>query len=343
MPAEPNPEPASPLLLECDPKGLILSMSAGARAAFGSASHLVDAMRTVAPAGREGLLRLMPAARFMPLFQHGERLWVSADLMPAAPTPSESAPCQEARTLLNVQNGLLNHYFHLQRAERQLSTRTRALRRTPASTTMMQVERERERLGIELHTGVGQTLAAIRLQVEVVASQFRDAPSSARTALTRISTLAAEALDYVRSVARRLHPPEWQRLSLGDALTQLWELSGVPENYEASIDTQALPHEPSLEAKVLMYRATQEALSNLRHARATSVRLTLRQSGETVVLTIEDNGVGFDPERLFAATPAVAAGIGLRSVREQAAALGGGLVIQSGPNGTKLEIILPFA
>jgi signal transduction histidine kinase len=339
---QPNPDPGRPLLLECDASGRILSMSDSARAAFGPVHHLTDAMRVIAPHGHEGLLRLSTAAKFLPLLQHGDRLWVSADLNPGGRAIADPMTCHEARALVEVQSHLLQHYFRLQNAERQLSARIRMLRRSPASA-LMQVERERERLGIELHSGVGQTLAAIRLQVEVIASQFRNPPSPVEQALARISTLTIEALDYVRSVAKRLHPPEWQRLTLGAALAQLWEMSGVPETYEASIDIEALPHEPMLEVKVLMYRAAQEGLSNLRHARATRVRLSLLQSGETLVLTIEDNGIGFDPERLFSAVPVVASGLGLRSIREQAAGLGGGLIVQSSTNGTKLEVILPFA
>jgi signal transduction histidine kinase len=328
------------MLLECDPKGVILSMSAGARAAFGPASHLVDVMRAVAPRGREGMANWSGAPRFMPVFDPGDRLWIRADLTSVGMV----ALCQQSRTLLNMQSNFLEHYFRLQDAERRLTARTQSLRRSRPSQALLQVERERERIGAELHTSVGQTLAAIRLQIEFVASQFNGAPAPARQALDRISMLAGEALDYVRSVAKRLHPPEWQRLTLGAALAQLWELSGVPEKYEgSSIHIEALPHEPSFEVKVLMYRAAQEALSNLRHSRATGVHLSLRLSGETLVLTIEDNGIGFDPQRLFSAAPALAAGLGLRSIREQASSLGGGLIVQSGPNGTKLEIILPFA
>ena len=60
----------------------------------------------------------------------------------------------------------------------------------------------------------------------------------------------------------RLHPPEWQRLTLESALQQLWDISGIPEKYQVSLHIQPLPREPELEVKVLMYRAAQEALSN---------------------------------------------------------------------------------
>jgi two-component system NarL family sensor kinase len=93
-----------------------------------------------------------------------------------------------------------------------------------------------------------------------------------------------------------------------------------------------------------MYRAAQEALSNLiRHSRATSIDLTLDLVETSLVLTIQDNGVGFDARRQFSAPASVASGIGLRSIREQAAAVGGKLIVESSPAGTKLEVSAPFS
>jgi two-component system NarL family sensor kinase len=163
-------------------------------------------------------------------------------------------------------------------------------------------------------------------------------------ALNRISTLANDALDQVRSVSARLHPPEWQRLALEAALQQLWDLSGIPQKFEASLSIQPLAREPDLEVKVLIYRAAQEALSNVaRHARATRVDAALETRDGCAVLTVRDDGVGFDVARLLRGPASVASGIGLRSIREQAAALGGRSEIQSGPAGTTLVVSVPFS
>jgi signal transduction histidine kinase len=113
---------------------------------------------------------------------------------------------------------------------------------------------------------------------------------------------------------------------------------------EASLRIQPLPHEPDLEVKVLMYRAAQEALSNVaRHARATRVDAALETRDDCLILTIRDDGVGFDFAGLLRGPASVASGIGLRSIREQAAALGGKLEIESGPSGTKLVVSAPFS
>ena len=231
-----------------------------------------------------------------------------------------------------------------QRAERDLSAFARQRRRGSGRGAVRQIELERQRLGRELHTGLGQMLAAVRLQLEIVAALLPDPPALVQQALGRISTLASDALEQVRSVSARLHPPEWQRLTIEAALQQLWDVSGIPQRFQASLAVQPLPHEPDLEVKVSIYRAAQEAFSNVvRHARATRVDAALEMRDNCVILTIRDNGAGFDVAGLLQSPASVVSGIGLRSIREQAAALGGKLEIESGPAGTTLIVSVPFS
>jgi signal transduction histidine kinase len=302
-------EVACPQLLECDSRGDVLWMSERPRSAPGGADNLTD---TIQAAIRSRVDARMPAA-------------VSAGL-------------------LHLESSLLRHYLRLQLAERDLSSFARDRRRGIGRGAVRQIDLERQRLGRELHTGVGQMLAAIRLQLEIVAAHLLDPPALVQQALDRISTLANDALEQVRSVSARLHPPEWQRLTLADAIRQLWDLSGIPQRFEASLRIQPLPHEPDLEVKVLLYRAAQEALSNVaRHARATRVEAALETRDDCAILTVRDDGVGFDVAGLLRGPASVASGIGLRSIREQAAALGGRSEIQSGPAGTTLVVSVPFS
>jgi two-component system, NarL family, sensor kinase len=253
-------------------------------------------------------------------------------------------PAAVSSGLLHLESNLLRHYLRLQLAERELSTLARNQRRGTGHVAVRQIDLERQRLGRELHTGVGQMLAAIHLQLEIVATLLPDPPERVQQTLSRISSLADEALEQVRSVSRRLHPPEWQRLTLEAALEQLWDISGIPQGFEATLRIQPLPHEPDLEVKVLIYRAAQEALANVaRHARATRVDAALETRDGCAILTIRDDGVGFDVAGLLRGPASVASGIGLRAIREQAAALGGKLEVQSGPSGTRLVVSVPFS
>jgi len=250
---------------------------------------------------------------------------------------------ERAGALLRLQSRLIRQYFRLVHAERSLSSLAQQTRTPGGIGAVRQIELERARLGRDLHTGVGQLLVAIRLQLEVIASQLTDPPWPVEQALKRIATLASDAEEQVRALSQRLHPPEWQGLTLEAAVRQLWDNSGVPQRFEAFLRIQPLAREPEQEIKVLVYRALQEALANLaRHSHATRVEGVLESEGDRVVLSIRDNGVGFDVARLSNGPANVASGIGLRSIREQAAALGGKLEIVSSPGDTRLKLAVPF-
>jgi len=321
------------MLLECDRTGRVLWMSAPTRAALGAVENLV---------GTIPLWRLPGPAEapvewaFVKLLEMGATVLIG--VRPAQPA-GEPGPGYELE-LRRLEANLMLHYFRLLRAERRL---TRRVRRPNASRAFRQIQWERQRLGRELHTNVGQQLSAIRLQTEVISSLVPAPHPEVQQALDRIATLAGDALEQVRSISRGLHPPEWQGLTLEAALQQFWSLSGIPQRFQATLRLDPLPAEPDLDTKVLLYRAAQEAASNLvRHSRATRVEAALSAGHGQLALSFEDNGVGFDAEALFASPASVDKGIGLRSIREQAEALGGSLVVESGPQGTKLVVSVPF-
>jgi two-component system NarL family sensor kinase len=257
--------------------------------------------------------------------------------------PVEAEP-EEIQDLLRIQRRLTLHFLQLLGFERRLFADAQERRGRGGRKAVRQIEMERQRLGRELHTGVGQVLAAIRLNLEVIAGEMPTPSNNVSQALSSISTLAADALEQVRSISRRLHPPEWQGLTIESAIRQLWEISGVPQRFKASLLIQPLPWEPHLEVKVLIYRSAQEALSNLvRHSRATCIAVALEARDGQLVLTICDNGVGFDAASVLSAPANLASGIGLRSIREIAQELGGRLEVESGPDGTRLLVsVAPF-
>jgi two-component system NarL family sensor kinase len=257
-------------------------------------------------------------------------------------TPVDERINAASVALLELQQRLLERLQRLQTAEQRLSTLRR--NREPSGARLIrQLERERQRLGRELHTEVGQMLAAIHIQFEILEPHLPEMPEAAREALQKISTLAQEALEQVRNISRRLHPPEWQRLKLEDAIRQLWDLSGADRRFETRVSIQSLPADPSVEIKSLIFRAAQEGITNvMRHAQAKRVDLTLVFLRDILSLQLRDDGVGFDVAQVLAAPANVASGIGLRSIREQAAELRGKVSITSGPLGTTLEISVPW-
>jgi two-component system NarL family sensor kinase len=224
-------------------------------------------------------------------------------------------------------------------AERQLAGTVKQKRGDEGRNTIRQLELERQRIARELHTGVGQALAAIKIQTEIVHTALPDPPPPVRQAVDRIASLADDALGQVRSVSKRLYPPQWQQLPLDRALRQLWEMTGLEAKFEGGVRLQRPPIEPAVEVKTLFYRAAQEALSNiLRHSGAKRIQLILQMVRDRLVLQVRDNGTGFDARQVMARAPGAEGGIGLPALREQARAIGAKLLVKSGGLGTTLEL-----
>jgi signal transduction histidine kinase len=344
--------------MECDKLGQVLWMNQGARERFGARRNLLEGLpEESATAARRVLageadgneihlesyqLPNLPspvAVSFARVLAHDDRVWLTAQVGKPAPEPVPAAVGE----LRDVQDSVVDHYFRLQKLGEKIEG-FRKRRFDLGGNAVRLLEDERMRLGRELHAGVGQALAGIRVHLEIVHTHIPSPPDLARGSLERIGVLAEEALEQVRAVSHRLHPPEWERLTIHEALRQLWDLSGLPQRYEASLELppRALRLEPN--PKALIYRMAQEAISNLiRHSGATRVRLALTEAPGLLVCTVEDNGKGFDARRQWAAPASVVAGVGLRSIRDQAASLGGGFFVESSSQGTTLKLTLPYA
>ena len=321
-----------PMLLECDTTGRVLWMSERTGKCLHNPANLVDVLRRPAlpdPA------RVAAVLRFWLVWEFRASVVIGAQIVEQD---------GGTRDLVAVEKRLSIHFLKLLQFESRLSAAAQQMRGSGARRAVRQIELERQRLGRELHTGVGQLLAAIRLQLEVIAAELPNPSGKVGQALDSISILAADTLEQVRSISRRLHPPEWQRLTLDSAIRQLWDVSGVPERFQAELRIDADLADPDLDVKILMYRGLQEALSNMvRHSKATRSSVELGMRDGLLVLTVEDNGVGFDPELLFSAPASVSSGIGLRALRETAKELGGKLEVESGLDGTKVVVsVSPF-
>jgi signal transduction histidine kinase len=321
------------MLLECDRRGQIIWLSEEMRSVVGSPQSIAEILEFRATNSKVRL-------RLFPVLQATDGLILAAEPEDRAVPAGTRHPS----AFRHLELKLLYAYFRLHSIERRLSSQAARKRRGGGRVALRQIELERRRLGSELHTGVGQMLAAIRLQLEIVTTQVVDPPAPVRQALDNIAVLAEQALAQVRSISRRLHPPEWQRLTLEAALLQLWDLSGISLAFEAHLDIQPLGREPEPEVKTLFYRAAQEGISNIiGHSKAHKVSMSLHSRGETLILVLEDDGIGFDLGKLKRRAPSLAAGIGLRSLVEQAQSLGAKIDIESGMNGTKLVLSAQFS
>jgi signal transduction histidine kinase len=191
-------------------------------------------------------------------------------------------------------------------------------------------EEERRRLRRELHDGLGSALAGIALTLQ--AARNTGGPQGDELVEgAREQTQAAVA--DVRRLVRGLRPPVLEDLGLGAALRAHADRLGPLEvEFELPQSPLALP----AAVELALYRIATEALTNVvRHAHARHCRVCLRTDGHEVALAVIDDGHGL-------ATDA-APGVGLRSMRERAAELGGRVELTTGPGGLAVEVRLPCA
>jgi two-component system, NarL family, sensor histidine kinase UhpB len=189
-------------------------------------------------------------------------------------------------------------------------------RRESARAALSGQESERLRIARELHDEVGQTLTAIMLQLEHAARDTGDADVAEAREGVR------SALEEVREIARRLRPEALDDLGLGSALAAL--TLDVSRRTRLRIERCVAPDLPALtaEEELVIYRVAQEALTNVaRHSGARHAWVELAPDDGAVVLSVRDDGSGFDAPTEEAT--------GIRGMRERAVLVGAALAVES--------------
>jgi signal transduction histidine kinase len=202
-------------------------------------------------------------------------------------------------------------------------------------------EGERRRLGMDLHDGVGQTLAALVFTLDAAEAELwangTTTPPHGHPTLRRAQELAAIALDETRDVAYRLRPDRLVETGLVASTERLASTAGGPITIVADPRLK-VPGLLEPQDEMSVYRIVQEALNNaIRHAHAKHIEVEFASSGHELTATISDNGKGFD---VAAAEPL---GLGLAGMRERAVVLRSDLVIRSRPgSGTTISVTAPL-
>ena len=218
-------------------------------------------------------------------------------------------------------------------------TSDRSRMRALASQVINAGDRERAHIARELHDSTAQTLAALLLELSVLAGQNRDPELTGR--LERVRSIASNVLDEVKLLAHTVHPRVLDDLGLVPALRLLARES--EERGHARVEVEADPSSdgiPSTSTSVL-YRVAQEAVNNaLRHGRPSRITLRMHVEGRVARLEVEDDGDGFDVSDAGRRRP----GMGLFTMRERAALVGGATeIISERGKGTRIVAIVPGA
>ena len=198
-------------------------------------------------------------------------------------------------------------------------------------------DEERRHLARELHDSVSQAIYAVVLTSHAVRKRLVADPEASAAALDSVIELAEGALAEMRALIFELRPEVLADVGLVGALER--QLDGLELRHALATDRQ-LGEEPEIAfaAKQVLLRVVQEALHNVaKHAHAHTVNVRMRHDQRTLRITIEDDGVGFDAERTYPGH------LGLTSMHERVAQLGGRLSVTSTPgSGTTVDVRLPL-
>jgi|HubBroStandDraft_2_1064218.scaffolds.fasta_scaffold44911_3 signal transduction histidine kinase len=198
---------------------------------------------------------------------------------------------------------------------------------------------ERRRIARELHDGVGQYLAAIKMSSEVAMEQFRQGKGNGTEALSESLTLIDSCTAEVRTLSHLLHPPLLEEMGLASAMS--WYLEGFTQRSGIQVELDMAPQPDRLPQplELALFRVVQESLTNIhRHSGSKLAKIALRIENGNALLTIEDQGKGISNGNGHSAKD----GVGIASMRERVRELGGQFHLTSTPSGTTVQAVIPL-
>jgi NarL family two-component system sensor histidine kinase LiaS len=211
---------------------------------------------------------------------------------------------------------------------RQLNTMAEQLRALLEARQALAIVEERQRLARDLHDAVKQQVFATAMQVGAAQALLDRDPDAAKEHLTQAERLATDAQQELTGLIRELRPVALVDRGLVGALDEHARDWSRQTGISAEVRAQGTRATP-LAVEQAIFRVVQEALANVaRHSRATQVEVRLAWEGDSLAVSVADNGRGFPVER------ARGKGMGLTSMRERIEALGGTLTVESGSAGT---------
>jgi two-component system sensor histidine kinase UhpB len=240
------------------------------------------------------------------------------DLAEPAKRPLMPAPADSAEVL------------RLDAAFQRMIHRLEDERRRAGRAAIQAQERERRRIAQDLHDEVNQALTAVSLRLQ---ASIEHAPPELKRELTETKRLSSQAMEELLALARQLRPAVLDDHGLVPALHSQVRDFADQTRIQAAFNARGTPPRLSPEQQLVIYRVTQESLSNIaQHAGARTVEVELSFVGRTI-LRVSDDGQGFAGGR--------EGGLGLSGMRERALLAGGQLSIFSRPGqGTRVELTI---
>jgi signal transduction histidine kinase len=199
-------------------------------------------------------------------------------------------------------------------------------------------EQERRRIALELHDGLGQQILIMKNRAELALKNVTD-PGATADQLREIAGAAVSSINDVRAISHGLRPVHLEQFGLTETVKNLFEQLVQTSAMEWISHVDDIDDIIPKEKQINFYRILQEGTNNiLRHSSATQASIMIRRSDSEVILSIWDNGKGFDPGKKISGP-----GMGLSGIWERAHTLGGTNDVKTAPGeGTTIKIIIPI-
>jgi PAS domain S-box-containing protein len=214
--------------------------------------------------------------------------------------------------------------------------------RSMASEVSLAEERQRREIATQLHDRIGQELAMTKMRLAALRAAVAGHPEFAG-AVAEIYKLVEDTIRDTRSLTFEITSPILYELGLEAALGWLAEEAEKRHGLSVRFESDQAPKPLSDDLRVVLFQAVRELLLNVaKHARAKQVEVRMRAGRKDLRITVEDDGVGFDPadvqRRLIRG-----GGFGLFSIRERLEYLGGAFEMKSAPgSGTAVTLVAPL-
>lgn len=237
----------------------------------------------------------------------------------------------------SLENRVADRTAELRKAHDELLRRNAQFRALVARLAQTE-NRERQRIVQYLHNNFQQLLLAAKLKTELIQSRARN--HALKESSQQVLDIIGQAIASSRSLTMELAPPVLYDAGFEEALR--WLARWMKETYELAVDVSGtLPPAPmSDDLRMQLFDAVRELLINIvKHAKVRKARVTMEPTGDGLLVTVADEGIGFDA----AVAPALRRTFGLFSIQERLSLIGGRLDIASSPvSGTAIGLYVPL-
>ncbi len=200
-------------------------------------------------------------------------------------------------------------------------------------------EVERRRISHELHDEAGQALTALKINLDMIRASFPPDQAEVQQKLAEAVDTTDQTMEQIRRLAHGLHPPVLDKFGLGPAIEGLCDDFAGKTHLDIQAQVGPLPTLDD-QLAISLYRVLQEALTNVvKHAEAHRIEVALSDEGDSIELSVSDDGQGFVPAFERVISPS---GMGLAGMQERVELLGGELQVDSTPGqGTQIVARVP--